>query len=57
MYCPNCENVFSPKKVLYTYTLKDGTVKRRRKCTKCNKKFHTVERAVVLKEVVKLNVT
>ena len=57
MYCPNCENVYSPKKVLYTWTVKDGSVKRRRRCTKCNTKFQTVEKAVVLMEVVKLNAT
>ncbi len=55
MYCPNCENVYSPKKVVSTWTVKDGSVKRRRKCTKCNLKFQTVERAVVLREVVKQN--
>lgn len=53
MYCPHCENVFSPKKVIQTWHVEDGTVKRKRKCGKCGKQFHTVERTVILKEIAK----
>lgn len=43
MICPHCRNVNSPKKVLRTWTNKDGNVKRKRRCKTCKKDFHTIE--------------
>jgi transcriptional regulator NrdR family protein len=54
MICPVCKNRNSPKKVMATWMVKNGTVKRRRKCTHCHEPFHTVE-CVVLKEKILLN--
>jgi len=43
MICPNCKNLNSPKEVLRTWTVKNGSVERKRRCPRCKKEFHTVE--------------
>ncbi len=48
MICPHCGNVNSPKEVIRTWTVKNGSVKRKRRCTRCKREFHTVEMILVL---------
>ena len=50
MICPNCKNINSPKEVLRTWTVKNGSVKRKRRCLRCKNEFHTVEMVVVIKD-------
>jgi transcriptional regulator NrdR family protein len=50
MICPYCHNIASPKEVLRTWTVKNGSVKRKRKCPRCKNHFHTVEMVVVIKD-------
>ena len=45
MLCPYCKNLNSPKKVIRTW-LKNGRIKRRRKCLHCNSVFITIESVV-----------
>ena len=52
MICPYCKNSYSPKKVLRTWMVKNGTVRRKRRCLKCKGEFHTVEMVVVIKDRV-----
>lgn len=52
MICPYCKNFYSPKKVLRTWTLRNGTVKRKRRCLRCKQEFHTIEMVVVIKHRV-----
>jgi len=47
MICPFCRNVYGHKKVLQTIVDDDGNIKRRRKCSKCNKNFATIEMVVL----------
>ena len=54
MICPSCKNVNSPKKVLSTWMVKNGTVKRKRECMHCKNKYHTIE-LVVIKEKILFN--
>jgi transcriptional regulator NrdR family protein len=48
MICPYCRNLNSPKEVIRTWTVKNGTVKRKRRCLHCKNEFHTVEMILVL---------
>ncbi len=52
MICPYCLNMNSPKEVIRTWTVKNGSVKRKRKCSRCKREFHTVEMIVVLGEKI-----
>ncbi|MEM3112779.1 MAG: hypothetical protein QXY90_07045 [Candidatus Anstonellales archaeon] len=52
MICPHCRNVFSPKKVLYTWRLKNGVMRRKRVCAKCKKEFFTSEMTSVSNKIV-----
>ncbi len=47
MICPFCRNIWAPKRVLQTVVDEDGNIKRRRKCSKCNKNFATIEMVVL----------
>ncbi len=46
MLCPKCGNVNSPKKVIRSWTLKCGLIKRKRRCSHCKAQYFTVERIV-----------
>lgn len=48
MICPHCKNVNCPKEVLMTWSVKNGNVKRKRRCKQCKNTFHTVEMVVVM---------
>jgi transcriptional regulator NrdR family protein len=50
MICPHCGNVNSPKEVIRTWTVKNGSVKRKRRCSRCKREFHTVEMILILGE-------
>ena len=50
MICPHCRNVHSPKEVMQTWTVKNGTVKRKRRCSRCKTEFHTVEMVAIRKQ-------
>jgi transcriptional regulator NrdR family protein len=52
MICPYCQNIYLQKKVLGTWTVKNGSVKRQRKCRNCGKKFNTVELVVVREKLL-----
>jgi transcriptional regulator NrdR family protein len=52
MICPVCKNINSPKKVLRTWVVKNGTVKRKRKCAHCKNEYHTVELVVIRQKVL-----
>jgi len=55
MICPYCKNVNSPKEVLRTWTVKNGSVKRKRRCSQCQSNFHTIEMVMVIKERILYN--
>ena len=46
MLCPSCKNVHAAKKVIRTWTLLNGAVKRKRICSRCKHSYHTIERVV-----------
>lgn len=52
MICPHCKNIYTPKKVLDTWMLKNGMKKRKRLCSKCKKTFYTIEMVSVPKNMV-----
>jgi transcriptional regulator NrdR family protein len=52
MICPVCKNINSPKKVLRTWVVKNGTVKRKRKCAHCKNEYHTMELVVIRQNVL-----
>lgn len=52
MICPFCKNVSSPKEVLRTWTVKNGSVKRKRRCPRCKNEFHTVEMVIVREKIL-----
>ena len=52
MKCPNCNNTSSPKEVLRTWQVKNGLVKRKRKCLHCKSIFNTIELILIREKVV-----
>ena len=44
MRCPSCGNISSPKRVIRTYLVKGGMLKRKRQCTHCKENYFTIER-------------
>jgi transcriptional regulator NrdR family protein len=52
MKCPNCNNTSSPKEVLRTWQVKNGSVKRKRKCMHCKSIFNTIELILIREKVV-----
>lgn len=44
MRCPHCNNENRPIKTEYTFHRKDGTTRRKKVCTKCKKRFYTIEK-------------
>jgi transcriptional regulator NrdR family protein len=51
MKCPSCQNIHCPKKVIRTWTVKNGLTKRKRRCLHCKAKFVTVEKVMVEMEM------
>jgi transcriptional regulator NrdR family protein len=52
MICPHCKNINSPKKVISTWAIKSGEVKRKRKCLHCKNLFYTIEE-IFVKQVLR----
>lgn len=53
MICPKCK---SKSKVYDSRPTKDGTIRRHRKCLKCNHRYATIEVSADIKNVVKTQV-